>query len=201
MEILKEWFENNGVKQSFIAKKMGVSRQSVNYWVQGQCFPNGKYIPKLSEITGIPIEKLLGMQELSQNCLISSLGQKSHSGAIIVPNKIYFDYGTGQFKNITDTYLAVLSKSYPTVNLTQELDKMAAWLFSNQTKRKSNFERFINMWLNKVNNRITLPLNPSFKQQDENKQAEIVKNLLNKFEREDNTNGQKRIDDNLNKDI
>ena len=64
MNVLKEWLEVNGVKQTFVAKKLGVSKTSVNYWANGYYMPHSKYIPKLSEITGISIEKLLDMQEL-----------------------------------------------------------------------------------------------------------------------------------------
>ena len=73
------------------------------------------------------------------------------------PIKINFNYNTGKFENITDIYLTTINKAYPLINLQDELNKMAAWLISNIYKRKSNFEKFINSWLSKTQDKNTLP--------------------------------------------
>ena len=67
MKVLKEWFQKNGVKQSYVAKEIGVSRQTLNYWINKESFPISESIIKLSMITGIRIEELLGVEKLFNN--------------------------------------------------------------------------------------------------------------------------------------
>jgi len=52
--ILKE----KGLKKSWLAKQLGVSKQSVTNWVKGRNYPEVKTMKKLSEILDTKIEDI-----------------------------------------------------------------------------------------------------------------------------------------------
>lgn len=54
-KILKE----RGIKQIWIAEKLGVSKMAVSHWVKGKHIPKVKYILKLSELLNVSIEELV----------------------------------------------------------------------------------------------------------------------------------------------
>ncbi len=60
---------------------------------------------------------------------------------------IDFDFSTGDFSNITERHLQIWAKAYPAVDISMELQRMAAWLIANPKNRKSNYARFITNWL------------------------------------------------------
>ena len=101
-------------------------------------------------------------------CLDKSKSDLSKLPATPKPKhiKINFNYNTGKFENITDIYLTTINKAYPLINLQDELNKMAAWLISNIYKRKSNFEKFINSWLSKTQDKNTLPKSNIFQKKE-----------------------------------
>lgn len=45
----KEYLDQKGIRQNFIAKKLNVSPQAVNYWVAGK-IPSNRNIKRLSEL-------------------------------------------------------------------------------------------------------------------------------------------------------
>ena len=57
--MLKELLKSKGVKQKWLANKIGVSEVSVSNWVQGKSEPSLKNYQKISEALGIPLKELL----------------------------------------------------------------------------------------------------------------------------------------------
>lgn len=57
--------------------------------------------------------------------------------------------------DVPEPKISMWSETYPAVDVRQELRKMAAWLDSNPTKRKTRrgIERFINSWLSRQQDR------------------------------------------------
>lgn len=51
--MLKELIKSKGLKQSFIANKIGVSVVTVSNWVQGKSSPSKKHLEKLCEILNV----------------------------------------------------------------------------------------------------------------------------------------------------
>ncbi|WP_053764685.1 phage replisome organizer N-terminal domain-containing protein [Leptospirillum ferriphilum] len=66
---------------------------------------------------------------------------------------IDFDFSTGEFSNITEKHLQIWTKAYPAVDISTELQRMAAWLIANPKNRKSNYPRFITNWLTRAQDR------------------------------------------------
>lgn len=46
----REFVYNRGIKQSWIADQLGITRAAVNYWATGRQVPSFKNIQKLSEL-------------------------------------------------------------------------------------------------------------------------------------------------------
>jgi transcriptional regulator with XRE-family HTH domain len=59
MEALKAWFALTKVTQGQLAKQLGVTRQTVNNWLQGRTSPDSAELWKLHELTRIPLESLV----------------------------------------------------------------------------------------------------------------------------------------------
>ncbi|WP_341222000.1 helix-turn-helix transcriptional regulator [Polaribacter atrinae] len=56
--MLKELLRSKGVKQKWLANKIGVSEVSVSNWVKGKSEPTLKNYQKISEILNIPLTEL-----------------------------------------------------------------------------------------------------------------------------------------------
>lgn len=59
MTKLRKLLKKKGLKQKYIAKKLGVSEVSVSNWVRGEHLPLPKYILKLTLLLNVPIEELI----------------------------------------------------------------------------------------------------------------------------------------------
>ena len=62
-ESLREFLENTGIKQSFMAKKWGISASYLNRIIVGERRPSADLARIISGDTGIPLENLLFPQE------------------------------------------------------------------------------------------------------------------------------------------
>ena len=67
--------------------------------------------------------------------------------------KIYFDFKDSEFKNISEDEKSVWEKAYPACDIEAEINKMAAWLAANPTRKKANYKRFITNWLSRQQDR------------------------------------------------
>jgi transcriptional regulator with XRE-family HTH domain len=56
--LLKELFRTNGIKQKWVAQKLGVSEVTVSNWVKEKSSPSKKHLQKLSELLNIPIKDI-----------------------------------------------------------------------------------------------------------------------------------------------
>ena len=59
----------------------------------------------------------------------------------------YEDKVNNFFDKIDDEWKIALKKSYPSIDLEQEIISAKMWLLSNTHKSKSNFKAFLNNWL------------------------------------------------------
>jgi transcriptional regulator with XRE-family HTH domain len=56
--MLKELIKSKGIKQKWLALKLGVSEVTVSNWVKEKSIPTHKHLLKLSELLDIPIKEL-----------------------------------------------------------------------------------------------------------------------------------------------
>ena len=57
--LLKELLKVKGIKQKWLAQKLGVSEVTVSNWVKEKSFPSKKRLEKLSEILDVPMNELM----------------------------------------------------------------------------------------------------------------------------------------------
>ena len=57
--LLKELLKTKGVKQNWLASKLGVSEVTMSNWVKEKSNPSQKNLEKLSEILNIPMKELI----------------------------------------------------------------------------------------------------------------------------------------------
>jgi len=56
--MLKEVFKSKGIKQKWLAEKMGVSEVTISNWVTEKSSPSKKNIEKLGDLLGVSINEL-----------------------------------------------------------------------------------------------------------------------------------------------
>lgn len=56
--MLKDIIRSKGLKQKFIAEKLGVSQVTLSNWAQGKALPTEENLSKLAQILGIGIDQL-----------------------------------------------------------------------------------------------------------------------------------------------
>ncbi len=57
--MLKEFLKSKGVKQKWLAQRIGVSEVTMSNWVKGKSSPTKKNLEKLSEILNVHINDLV----------------------------------------------------------------------------------------------------------------------------------------------
>ena len=77
---IKKLREQSNLTQSALAKRLGISRSSVNAWEMGISVPSTQYIVELSQIFGISTDYLLG---LNSNNIIDITGLPENDVNII----------------------------------------------------------------------------------------------------------------------
>ncbi|GAF04631.1 helix-turn-helix transcriptional regulator [Saccharicrinis fermentans] len=55
---MKELLKAKGIKQKWLAQKIGVSEVTVSNWVKEKSFPSNKHLEKLSQLLDVPIKEL-----------------------------------------------------------------------------------------------------------------------------------------------
>ena len=88
-DTIKSLRETAGLSQSALAKRLGVTRSSVNAWEMGLSIPTAQYIVELSQLFHVSTDYLLGLnntqaiyidrlsQEESRSCIRSSTTSKT----------------------------------------------------------------------------------------------------------------------------
>ncbi|WP_369427805.1 helix-turn-helix transcriptional regulator [Membranihabitans maritimus] len=56
--LLKEILKSKGIKQKWLAEKVGVSEVTISNWVQQKSSPNMIHMKKLCDILGMSVEEL-----------------------------------------------------------------------------------------------------------------------------------------------
>lgn len=59
--LLKELLKSKGIKQKWVASRLGVSEVTVSKWCSGSYAPNAKNIKKLSEVLNVPMKTLVNI--------------------------------------------------------------------------------------------------------------------------------------------
>ncbi len=67
--------------------------------------------------------------------------------------KIVFNETTNEFENITDDYWNKWYEVFPALDVQAEIDKAAAWVMANPTRKKKDWARFLNNWLARAQDR------------------------------------------------
>lgn len=57
--LLKELLRSKGLKQNWLANKMGVSEVTVSSWCAGKSVPRKEHLKKLSELLDIPVKAIV----------------------------------------------------------------------------------------------------------------------------------------------
>lgn len=77
--------------------------------------------------------------------------------ALSASKKPKIAFANGRWTGVTDEQIQAWKAAYPAVNVSEEINKAAAWIVSNPgTSPKSNFARFLNSWLERHQNRAAL---------------------------------------------
>lgn len=56
--LLKQLLSSKGLKQKWLAGKMGVSEVTVSSWCAGKSTPRKEHLQKLSELLDVPLKKI-----------------------------------------------------------------------------------------------------------------------------------------------
>jgi len=59
--MLKEILKSKGIKQNYLAQRVGVSVVTVSNWVKGKSIPNKKNLKKICEILGVTPKDIVSL--------------------------------------------------------------------------------------------------------------------------------------------
>ena len=93
---IKRLRENAGLSQAALARKLGVTRASVNAWEMGISVPSTTYLIELALLFHVSTDFLLGLEQ-NNTIDISTLSERE---AILVYELV--DYFTSQKKDVVD---------------------------------------------------------------------------------------------------
>lgn len=57
--MLKELIQTKGVKQKWLANKLGVSEVTVSNWMKEKSIPSKKHLEQLSHVLSVPLKELM----------------------------------------------------------------------------------------------------------------------------------------------
>ena len=64
MNNLKEILNEKGIKQDWVARKLGVTKQTVSLWVLGKNEPGGRNLYNLAKLLDVEIEEIFFNKEI-----------------------------------------------------------------------------------------------------------------------------------------
>jgi len=59
--LLKQLLESKGIKQKWLANKMGVSEVTVSNWCSAKSVPKKAHLEKLSQLLDVPVKSLVNL--------------------------------------------------------------------------------------------------------------------------------------------
>jgi len=59
MLLLKELLKSRGLKQNWLAQKIGVSKVTVSNWCSGKSMPKKEHLQRISELLDVPVKSLI----------------------------------------------------------------------------------------------------------------------------------------------
>ena len=59
--LLKELLKSKGLKQKWLANKIGVSEVTVSNWCSGKSVPKRTHLQKISEILEVPVKAIINI--------------------------------------------------------------------------------------------------------------------------------------------
>ena len=79
---------------------------------------------------------------------------KNGGSLVIAGSRINLPLKNGEDVRLDEDYIKQLNKTYPLINVENELQKMRTWLMSNPNKQKTarGTPRFVSSWLSKIGN-------------------------------------------------
>jgi uncharacterized protein YdaU (DUF1376 family) len=92
--------------------------------------------------------------ECNANAMLNSKTENNKTESTTRRQKITWSESSGWI-GIDDDQMSMWSTAYPNTNVEGELAKMSTWLDANPSKRKKQYKRFINAWLNRSNEKGT----------------------------------------------
>ena len=75
-DTIKALRDSIGISQSELARRIGVTRSSVNAWEMGLSVPTAQYIVELSQLFHVTSDYLLGLSEQETFCMDSFTNQQ-----------------------------------------------------------------------------------------------------------------------------
>ena len=75
-DTIKALRDSIGISQSELARRIGVTRSSVNAWEMGLSVPTAQYIVELSQLFHVTSAYLLGLSEQEPVCMDSFTNQQ-----------------------------------------------------------------------------------------------------------------------------
>ena len=75
-DTIKALRDSIGISQSELARRIGVTRSSVNAWEMGLSVPTAQYIVELSQLFHVTSDYLLGLSEQETLCMDSFTNQQ-----------------------------------------------------------------------------------------------------------------------------
>ena len=75
-DTIKALRDSIGISQSELARRIGVTRSSVNAWEMGLSVPTAQYIVELSQLFHVTSDYLLGLSEQETFCMVSFTNQQ-----------------------------------------------------------------------------------------------------------------------------
>ena len=75
-DTIKALRDSIGISQSELARRIGVTRSSVNAWEMGLSVPTAQYIVELSQLFHVTSDYLLGLSEQETFCMDSLTNQQ-----------------------------------------------------------------------------------------------------------------------------
>ena len=124
--------ENKSVDEELNVKRINLNKDN------GGGLPNEKAAPAKIKMKNTAVEPLL-----------FNLGDGGDLRQNKPANKINFKFQSKEWENIGEDDKKLWEEAYPACDIEAELLKMKSWLLANPDKRKINYNRFINNWLSK----------------------------------------------------